>query len=64
MWIVPPLVCAIGIVVALLPPVEPIDDPPNTDTSLTTSSTWIPTTLMAIATLAVIVIALNVVLAA
>jgi hypothetical protein len=63
MWIVPPLICAIGIVVAFLPPAEPIDDPP-TENPLETSGTWVPMALGTIATLAVLAIALHAVLVA
>jgi hypothetical protein len=62
MWIVPPLVCALAIVVALLPPAEPIEDPRGAGNDVET--TWpMPTVMVSAITLATVAIALRTVLA-
>lgn len=63
MWIVPPLVCAIGIVVAFLPPAEPLEDPHDAGNDVETTWASVPTAMVSAMTLATVAIALYTVLA-
>lgn len=67
MWIAPPLLCLMGIVVALLPPAEPIEDVHigvRADKPPKTNGVRAPMALATMVTLAVLALALHAVLAA
>ena len=63
MWIIPPVICAMGIVVALLPPADPIDDAEPAFEAVESRLMWMPI-LLTMATLAVLGVALRAVFVA